>query len=96
MTARRPWETLRVSSKSNPKSVASAMVTVCARDERVQLNAIGAGAVNQAVKAIAIARGYLAPDSKDLVTRIGFETVDVEGNERTAMRFRCEIEVLGG
>lgn len=84
-----PSETLKVSARSNPKSVAGALSTVVERDERVVLHAIGAGAVNQAVKAIAIARGYLAPKGIDLVTTIGFAILDIDGLEKTAMRFSC-------
>ncbi len=82
-------ETLKVSARSNPKSVAGALSTVVEREEKVILHAIGAGAVNQAVKAIAIARGYLAPKGIDLVTVIGFATLEIDGLEKTAMRFTC-------
>lgn len=80
-------ETLKVSSKSRPKSVAGALSTVVERDHRVALQAIGAGAVNQAVKAIAIARSYLAPKGLDLITSIGFATMTIDGHEKSAIRF---------
>jgi stage V sporulation protein S len=80
-------ETLKVSSKSRPKSVAGALSTVVERDHRVALQAIGAGAVNQAVKAIAIARSFLAPKGLDLVTSIGFATMTIDGHEKSAIRF---------
>jgi len=83
-------ETLKVSSKSRPKSVAGALSTVVERDHSVVLQAIGAGAVNQAVKAIAIARGYLMPKGLDLVARIGFTTMTIDGNEKSAIRFVVE------
>ena len=51
-------EILKVSSKSNPNSVAGAIAEMIKRNRKVELQAIGAGAINQAVKAIAIARGY--------------------------------------
>lgn len=83
-------ETLKVSSKSQPKSVAGAVATVVERDNKVILQAIGAGAVNQAVKAIAIARGFVAPHGIDLMTTIAFSTIDIDGNERTGMKFIVE------
>jgi stage V sporulation protein S len=51
-----------------------------------EVQAIGASAVNQAVKAVAIARGYLEQDDMDLVIVPSFTEVDIEGNERTAVR----------
>lgn len=51
------------------------------------MQAIGAGAVNQAVKAIAIARGYVAPSGIDLVCVPAFADVEIEGEERTAIKF---------
>lgn len=83
-------ETLKVSSKSQPKSVAGAVATVVERDNKVILQAIGAGAVNQAVKAIAIARGFVAPHGVDLMTTIAFSTIDIDGSERTGMKFIVE------
>jgi len=83
-------ETLKVSSRSQPKAVAGAVATVVERDKIVILQAIGAGAVNQAVKAIAIARGFTAPHGIDLITTIGFSTIDIDGTERTAMKFIVE------
>lgn len=83
-------ETLKVSSKSRPKSVAGALSTVVERDRKVVLQAIGAGAVNQAVKAIAIARSYLSPKGLELLTVIGFTTMIIDGAERSAIRFEVE------
>ena len=94
-------ETLKVSSKSRPKSVAGALSTVVERDHRVALQAIGAGAVNQAVKAIAIARSFLAPKGLDLITSIGFTTMIIDGHEKSAIRFdvtscRLDADQAGG
>jgi len=83
-------ETLKVSSKSQPKSVAGAIATVVERDKKVGLQAIGAGAVNQAVKAIAIARGFVAPHGMDLITTIAFTTIEIDGAERTGIKFLVE------
>ena len=62
-------EVLKVSSKSNPNSVAGALANAFRERGLVEIQAIGAGALNQAVKAIAIARGYVAPTGKDLMEK---------------------------
>jgi stage V sporulation protein S len=54
------------------------------------MQAIGAGAVNQAVKAIAIARGFVAPNGIDLVTIPAFAEIVIDGEERTAIKFIVE------
>ncbi len=88
-------EILKVSSKSRPKAVAGALATVAERDKKVILHAIGAGAVNQAVKAIAIARGFVAPRGIDLNTIIAFSSIEIEAaeggtTERTGIKFFVE------
>jgi len=80
-------ETLKISAKSNPKSVAGAIAAVVEKSGETELIAIGAGAVNQAVKSIAIARGYLAPKGVELNSVIAFSKVEVSDVEKTAMRF---------
>jgi len=80
-------ELLRVSSTSKPKSVAGALSAVVRSEGRAELQAVGAGAVNQAVKAIAIARGFVAPNGIDLVAIPAFVEIDIEGEERTAIKF---------
>lgn len=71
---------LRVSAGSNPQNVAAAIAHAIYDTRRVTLRAIGAGAVNQAVKAIAIARGYTAPRGIDLTCRPGFQTIKGRDN----------------
>ena len=83
-------EILKVSSKSRPKAVAGALATVVERDKKVVIHAIGAGAVNQAVKAIAIARGFVAPRGMDLIVRIAFSTLEIDGQDRTGIKFVVE------
>ena len=83
-------ETLKVASASNPKAVAGAIAAVLEHDPKVELFAVGAGAVNQAVKAIAITRGYVAPKGIDLLTLIAFARIDIDGQEKTAMKFVVE------
>ena len=80
-------EMLKVSSKSNPNSVAGAIAGIVTEKGQAELQAIGAGAINQVVKAIAIARGYIAPLGIDLITIPAFATVVVEEQDRTGMKF---------
>ena len=83
-------ETLKVGSKSNPNSVAGALANVFREKGVVEVQAIGAGAINQAVKAIAIARGYVAPTGKDLICVPAFSDIEIEGEERTAIKLIIE------
>ena len=80
-------EVLRVSAKSNPNSVAGALAGVLRERGTAEIQAIGAGAINQAVKAIAIARGFVAPSGMDLVCVPAFTDIIIDGEERTAIRF---------
>ena len=75
-------ETLKVSSKSNPSSVAGALANVFKDKTSVEIQAVGAGAINQAIKAIAIARGFVAPSGKNLVCTPAFQDISIEGEER--------------
>lgn len=78
---------LRVSASSNPQSVASAIAHAVYENRQVKLRAVGAGAVNQAVKAIAIARGYVAPRGLDLTCKPGFTTISSRDGEISALIF---------
>ena len=81
---------LKVSSKSVPNSVAGALAEVIRAKETAEIQAIGAGAINQAVKAIAIARGFLAPSGIDLICIPAFTELDVDGEKRTAIKLMLE------
>ncbi|MCC3143792.1 stage V sporulation protein S [Halanaerobium sp. Z-7514] len=81
---------LRVASKSDPKSVAGALSGLLRENKKVELQAIGAGAVNQTIKAIAISRGYVAPNGIDLILIPAFTEVEINGQERTAIKFLVE------
>ena len=83
-------ETLKVSSKSNPNSVAGALANAFRSSGKVEIQAVGAGALNQAVKAIAIARGFLAPSGKNIVCIPAFADISIEGEERTAIKLIVE------
>lgn len=82
--------TLKVSAKSNPNSVAGALAGVIREEGSVEMQAIGAGAINQAVKAIAIARGFLAPSGVELICIPAFVNVEIDNEERTAIKFIVE------
>lgn len=83
-------EVLKVSSQSQPKSVAGALAAVLRENSTAELQAVGAGAVNQAVKAIAITRGFVAPNGIDLIVVPAFAEIIIDGDERTAIKFIVE------
>lgn len=83
-------EILKVSSTSRPTSVAGAIAGIVRHSGRTELQAVGAGAVNQATKAIAIARHYLAPDGIDIVCIPDFAIVTIADQDRTAVRLMIE------
>ena len=85
-------ELLKVSSKSNPNSVAGALAGVIRESGTVEIQAIGAGALNQSIKAIAIARGFLSPSGIDLVCIPSFSDVVIDGEERTAIKLTVLIK----
>ncbi|MBS3948071.1 MAG: stage V sporulation protein S [Dethiobacter sp.] len=80
-------EVLKVSANSNPKSVAGALAAVVREKGEAELQAVGAGAVNQAVKAIAICRGFVAPNGIDLIAVPAFVEIIIDTEERTAIKF---------
>lgn len=81
---------LKVAAKSNPNSVAGALAGVLKEEGRVEMRAIGAGAVNQAIKAVAIARGFVAPGGLDLICVPAFIDIEIDGEERTAIKIIVE------
>ena len=83
-------DVLKVSANSSPKSVAGALAAVIRERGSAELQAVGAGAVNQAVKAIAITRGYMAPNGINLVCTPGFAEIIIDSQERTAIKFIVE------
>lgn len=83
-------EVLKVSSKSSPNSVAGALAGVIRENGAVEIQTVGAGALNQAIKAIAIARGFVAPTGLDLVCSPAFADIEINGEERTAIRLLVE------
>ncbi len=83
-------EVLKVGATSKPVAVAGAIAGVIRTHGKVEVQAIGAGAINQAVKAIAISRGYVAPGGIDLVCAPSFIDVSIDGEERTGIRLLVE------
>ena len=83
-------EVLKVSARSMPNSVAGAIAGVIRDRGAVERQVVGAGATNQAVKATAIARGYLAPMGIDIVIIPAFSSVEIDGENRTAMKLIIE------
>jgi stage V sporulation protein S len=81
---------LRIGARSDPNKVAGALAGTIREQGRAEMQTIGAGALNQAIKSIAIARGFLAPSGVDLVCYPAFVDVEVDGNERTAIRLFVE------
>ena len=84
-------ETLKVSATSNPNSVAGAITSIVRANGEVELEAIGAGAVNQGVKAIAVARGYLAPNGMDICCIPAFNGIEIESTQRTAVKLMIKL-----
>jgi stage V sporulation protein S len=85
-----PLNVIKVSSGSRTSAVAGAIAGVVREHGRAEAQAIGAGAVNQAIKAVAIARGYLQEDGIDVICIPEFTSVEIEGKERTAIRLVIE------
>ncbi|WP_160690189.1 stage V sporulation protein S [Clostridium sp. C2-6-12] len=79
-------DVLKVSTKSNPNSVAGALAAIIKDQNIAEIQAVGAGAINQAVKAIAIARGFVAPSGKDIICVPAFTDIQIDGEERTAIK----------
>ncbi|MGM0601703.1 MULTISPECIES: stage V sporulation protein S [unclassified Halanaerobium] len=83
-------EVLKVSSNSSPNKVAGALAGVLRERGNAELQAIGAGALNQGVKAVAIARGFVAPSGIDLICIPAFTDIEIDGEERTAIKLIVE------
>ncbi|MBA3653157.1 MAG: stage V sporulation protein S [Actinobacteria bacterium] len=83
-------DVLKVSSKSNPHAVAGALVGIVRAGGAAAVQVVGAGALNQAIKAVVIARGMLAGAGLDLVCVPSFAEIDIGGESRTALRLAVE------
>ncbi len=89
-----PGITLKVSAKSNPNAVAGALAAVLREHETAEVQAVGAGAINQAIKAVAIARSYLKAAKFDVVCIPSFVLVTIDESERTAISLQVERRKL--
>ena len=83
-------EVLKVSASSKPNLVAGALAAMIRENGAVEIQTIGAGALNQAVKAVAIARGFIAPSGIDIVCIPAFADVEIDGEKRTAIKLIVE------
>ena len=85
-------ELLKVSSKSNPNSVAGAIAACIKESNKAEIQTIGAGALNQAIKGIAVARGFMATTGVNLVCIPAFYETVVDEMERTGIKLivKCE------
>ncbi|MGM9834775.1 MAG: stage V sporulation protein S [Bacilli bacterium] len=83
-------EILKVSSSSNPSKVAGALANVIRENSSVELQAVGAGALNQAIKAIIICRGFIAPSGVNLVVIPSFNDIEIQGEQKTAIKLLVE------
>jgi stage V sporulation protein S len=81
---------IKVSGTSRTSAVAGAIAGVVRENKHAEVQAIGASAINQAVKAMALARGYLAGDGFDIVVIPEFVDVQIEDKIRTAIKFTVE------
>lgn len=81
---------MKVSAKSKANLVAGSLAGVIRKEGKAELQTIGAGALNQAVKAVAIARGFVAPSGLDLICIPAFVTLEIDGEERTAIKLVVE------
>jgi stage V sporulation protein S len=82
---------IKVSGTSRTSAVAGAIAGVFRENKRAEVQAIGAVAVNQAVKALALAKGYLKEDGYDIIFAPEFVDVEIDGKVRTAIKFVVEV-----
>ena len=85
-------EIIKVGSKSNPNCVAGALANILRENSSVEVQTIGAGALNQGIKAIAIARGFVAPSGKNLVCIPTFTDIKIDNNLKTAIKLIVEVK----
>lgn len=81
---------IKVSSKSAPQKIAGAIANIFRESDSCEVQAVGAGALNQAIKGITIARGYVAPSGKNLICTPAFSDILINGEERTAIKLIVE------
>ena len=82
-------QTMKVRKDSNVNAVAGSIANILREQDSIEVQTVGAGALNQSVKAITIARGFLAPSGIDLITP-SFQEVKIENEMKTAIRLKVE------
>lgn len=83
---------LKVSSKSNPSKVAGAIANIFREEGKVEIQTVGAGSLNQAIKAVCIARGFLAPSGENLSVVPSFNDIFIGGEQKTAIKLVIEAK----
>ena len=83
-------DVIKVSGTSRTSAVAGAIAGVFRENKRAEIQAIGAGAVNQAVKALVLSRGYLAEDGYEVIFFADFTDVEIDDKVRTAIKITVE------
>ncbi len=83
---------LKVSSKSNPNKVAGAIASLFRETKKIEIQTIGAGSLNQAIKAIIIARGFIAPTGENIVVIPAFSEINLDGELKTAIKLILETK----
>jgi stage V sporulation protein S len=84
-------DTIKVKAVSRTAGVAGAIAGVIREEKHAEVQAIGAGAVNQAVKALVLARSFLEQDGIDIFFVPEFANVEIDGNVRTAIKFVVDV-----
>lgn len=82
---------LKVSSKSSPANVAGAIAGLIKDGKSVEIQSVGAAAVNQAIKSVAISRGFLSPVGIEISVMPAFATITINDETRTAIRFKVLV-----
>jgi stage V sporulation protein S len=85
-------EIIKVSSKSNPNKVAGAIASIFREKRELEIETIGAGALNQAIKAVAIARGFVIPSGDNLVVIPSFNDIVIGDEAKTAIKLIIEAK----
>jgi stage V sporulation protein S len=85
-----PRAILKAGAQTEPAALAGAIAEVIRKEDRVDVVSIGAGALNQAIKAIVIARSFLITNGIDLVCRPAFQDLEIDGVERTSIKLMLE------
>ena len=81
---------IKVASSSNVSNVAGAISNIMRNQSYLEVSTVGAGSLNQAIKAIAIARGFLTPSGIEIYVMPSSKEISIDGKEKTAIKLRIE------